>query len=46
MIKYAIKYETYDGDVEVVEKYGYSKQHAESQLVNCKIIYWTERVLS
>lgn len=40
MKKYTIKYETFNKDVKVVEKYGYSKEYVKSQLINCKEIYW------
>lgn len=46
MNKYLIKYETYLGNVLTIEVYGYSQQHAESQLFNCKVIYWTKPVES
>lgn len=40
MRKYEIKYETYNSDVQCITVYGYSREHAASQLFNCKEIYW------
>lgn len=44
MKTYSIKYETYSGNVYTVAKAGYSQQHAENQLINCKEIYWTKLI--
>lgn len=42
MKKYTIKYETYDGDVEIQRVTAYDRQNAIDALINCKLVYWVK----
>ena len=46
MKKWIVKYETYSKNVFVCEITGFDKQSAIETLLNCKEIYWIERLKS
>lgn len=44
MKKWLVKYQTYKGDVFTEEVSGFDKQSAISRLLNCKEIYWINKI--